>query len=117
MWLTITRPASIDAGAAVTIIACHLPAGRAVTVGDALLDLRVEIGSAATRDCPPVSTFRIIMQEDGWLSELPLGAGDVVAPGTLLALISQQREEPPAPPVREARTAAVAVLMHADLWS
>ncbi len=68
--------------------------GVALGVGTRLLDLRVDLSSAFSQDCPPVSFYRIVMRERAYLRELRPADGVAFPVGTLIALFSTEPDEP-----------------------
>lgn len=116
MWLGVSLPA-FAATAAVRVVALHAAPGDRLEPGALLADLVIDFGVGLMRDCPPVSTCRILLQEGGWLRTLTLAEGQAVAAGQPFALLSTGHDEPPAPPAREARVTLASILHHDDWWS
>jgi pyruvate/2-oxoglutarate dehydrogenase complex dihydrolipoamide acyltransferase (E2) component len=89
----------------------HVAEGSPIQPGTKLFDVRVDLGSAADRDCPPVFVFRVVAREKGWLRRLCCAAGDVKAVGEQLARISTDANEPvDAPPGRTCRTISATIV-------
>jgi pyruvate/2-oxoglutarate dehydrogenase complex dihydrolipoamide acyltransferase (E2) component len=117
MWLAVTVPAFSTADADVRVARVHAADGDRLPRGQALFDLTVDLSAGVVRDCPPVSTCRIVLREETWLRRLCVEPGDKVAPGQSLALLSSEADEPSAAPAREARVTAATMLHHADWWA
>lgn len=116
MWLGVSLPAFAET-AAVRVAAVHAAAGDRLEPGGVLADLMIDFGAGLMRDCPPVSTCRIILQEGGWLRTLTLVEGQPVAAGEPFALLSTEADGLPASPAREARVTLASILHHDDWWS
>ena len=116
MWVRLSL-ADLGADARAGVARLHARVGERLAPGAALLDLDVDLGGGVARDCPPVSTCRIVLREALWLRALHVAPADPVAPGALIAELSDTSDEPPAPPQRDARVTLVAVVHHPDWWS
>ena len=116
MWLSISVP-DFGAGARVTVARLHAQVGDRLTPGSALLDLEVDLSGGVVRDCPPLSTCRIVLREAAWLRGIRSDPAALLVTGDRLAELSIEPASEPAPPGREARVTAAAVLHHADWWS
>jgi hypothetical protein len=83
----------------------YAPEGAALGLGAKLLDLTVDLTSAAMiHDCPPVSHYRIVLRDRVWLRRLSVAVGETLEVGEPIALFSTESDEPldsaPARPVR-----------------
>ncbi len=88
--------------------------GAALTVGDKLLDLIVDLSEAAAHDCPPVSYFRLVVRDRVWLRRWSVAAGDKPDVGADLALFSTEPDERLDGPIaRSVRTAVVGIVPQA----
>lgn len=116
MWLSVSLP-DFAAGASVRVAQCHAAEGDRLECGAALVDLVIDFSAGVLRDCPPVATCRIVLQEAGWLRVLAVAAGDDVPADGLVALLATEADEAPAPASREARLTAASVLHHDDWWA
>jgi hypothetical protein len=93
----------------------HVVPGSEIKVGTKLLDLRLDLGSAAPQDCTPISFFRIVAREKGWLRQLAITEGEVVQVGQSLALVSSVSEGPlDLPPARTMRITTASILGGAE---
>jgi hypothetical protein len=68
--------------------------GDALGIGTRLLDLRVDLSSAFSQDCPPISFYRIVMRERAYLRELRPADGVPCPIGELIAIFSTEPDEP-----------------------
>lgn len=68
--------------------------GAALAIGTKLLDLRVDLSSAFSQDCPPISFYRIVMRERAYLRELRPADGEACPVGALIAIFSTEPGEP-----------------------
>lgn len=93
----------------------HAKPGQALLPGAKLMDLAVDLSSVFPQDCPPISYYRIVLQERAWLRSLPVGAE--AAPGATLALLSTGSDEPlDGPAARGARISTAGILWQPD-WA
>ena len=93
-------------------------AGQALKVGDRILDVSIDLGSAFQLNCPPMSYYRLVAREKGWLRELNAAPGDLRAAGDVLARVSTEPDEPvDAPADRPLRLATAGILGHPMMWS
>lgn len=116
MWVRASlREFGPDARA--TVARVHAREGERLMPGGLLLDLEIDLSGGVARDCPPVSTCRIVLREALWLRRLHVRAGDPVPAGAMMAEFSDVADTPPQPAAREARVALVAVVHHVDWWS
>ena len=68
--------------------------GDALGIGTRLLDLRVDLSSSFSQDCPPISFYRIVVRERAYLRELRLADGAPCPVGELIAIFSTEPDEP-----------------------
>jgi len=66
---------------------------KKITVGQAILELTVDLSDQFPHDCPPVSYYRVCASEAAWLRHLAISAGDKVAVGALVAQFSKTSDE------------------------
>jgi hypothetical protein len=66
---------------------------KKIAVGQAILELTVDLSDRFPHDCPPVSHYRLCASETAWLRNLAIAAGDKVAVGTLIATFSKTSDE------------------------
>ena len=117
MWLTVSAPVFNVSAPAIRVARVHACDGERLSRGQSLLDLTIDLSAGLDRDCPPVSTCRIVLREDAWLRRLCVRPGDEVSPGETLALLSIEAESPPAASARKARVTVATVLHQADWWA
>jgi hypothetical protein len=67
--------------------------GDALGIGTRLLDLRVDLSSSFSQDCPPISFYRIVLRERAYLRELLIGDGAPCPVGELIAIFSTEPDE------------------------
>lgn len=117
MWLAVSTPTFSSPHAAIRVERIYVSEGERLTKGQRLLDLTLDLSAGVARDCPPVSTCRLVLREDAWVRRLPVEAGSVVVASDALALLSTGPDTPPEPPAREARVTVATVLQHDDWWT
>ncbi len=89
----------------------HISEGCRIEVGAKLLDIRVDLSAVAAQDCPPISYFRMVSREAGWVRRLICATGAVHSMGEILALVSTDRDEScDEPPQRPLRIASAGIL-------
>lgn len=111
MLLNLTLPRiNVDMTTAV-IDAIHAQVGTALPVGGMLLDLTIDLSSAAPHDCPPVGHYRLIVRDRAWLRRLDVASGDEPEVGASIALFSTEPDEPlDGPPKRPVRVAIAGII-------
>jgi hypothetical protein len=96
----------------------HLGRGSAAKLGAKLLDLSIDLSSAFSQNCPPVSYYRLVLREAACLREICVAAGDRLAPGDRIALLTSTADEAiGGTPVREARIMTAGINYHDGMWS
>ena len=92
--------------------------GDALVVGAKLLDLTVDLSSAAIlHDCPPISHYRVVLRDRAWLRRLDVAAGQTVCVGQPVALFSTEPDEPlDGPPARPVRVTMAGVVFQSPPW-
>jgi hypothetical protein len=86
--------------------------GSALKTGDKLLDLSVDLSSAFSQDCPPISFFRIIVRENVVLREFCLAPGQSCKVGGRIAVFSTVADEATDQPVQRGIRFATAGILH-----
>lgn len=115
MWVRATVPDFGPDGRA-SVARIHAAEGDRLAPGGLLLDLDVDLSGGIARDCPPVSTCRIVLREALWLRRLHVGVGAALAPGAPLADLADTPDAAYEPPMRAARIATAAIVHHPDWW-
>jgi hypothetical protein len=92
--------------------------GSALKTGDKLLDLSVDLSSAFSQDCPPISFFRIVMRENIVLREFCLACGEPCKVGGRIAVFSTVADEATDQPAqRGIRFATAGIIHHGGMWT
>jgi hypothetical protein len=115
MWVNLCSP-SLPEGAQVTLSKLLVAEGQRVEPGDPLMDLIIDLSGGIARDCPPISTCRLVMLEGLWLRKILVEPGAGVDAGATMALLASEQDSVPEPPLRPARVTQVAVLQAPDWW-
>src|ERR1700693_4089162 len=76
-----------------TIECLHAKPGDAVKMGSKLMDLSVDLSSAFAQECPPISFFRVVIREAGWLRKLDLTPGQFCQWDEVVAVFSTEPDE------------------------
>lgn len=117
MLMALPLPAFGTAFVTATINALHAAEGAFLASGTALLDFSVDFSGGVAYDCPPISHFRVVIRDAGWLLRLSVAKGQAVEPGTMLAILgTEQGEDPDGQITREARVTLASMLHHDDWW-
>ncbi len=93
--------------------------GQKLAVGQALMDLTVDLSAVYLHDCPPISLYRIVVRETVWLRELRVARNSRPALGDLLARFSTLPDEPlDASATRPLRVSVAGVIPQSEdqLW-
>jgi hypothetical protein len=117
MWLAIPLPTLESGHASGRLAKLHASVGSRLEAGDLLADVTIDLSAGITRDCPPVSTVRIVLQEAAWLREILISADAPSPAGSLVALLSTEADSPVEAPSRRARTTIAAILHHEQWWA
>lgn len=117
MWLVVSTPAFGSPHAVIRVERIYVSEGERLSRGQRLLDLNLDLSAGVARDCPPVSTCRLVLREEAWVRRLPVEVGTLVGAADALALLSTGPDTPPEPPSREARVTVATVLQHDDWWT
>jgi pyruvate/2-oxoglutarate dehydrogenase complex dihydrolipoamide acyltransferase (E2) component len=101
-----------------TIECCYVELGSPIKAGQKLFDLRVDLSSGFSQYCPPISYFRVVAREAGWLRKLLVKPGDTLNVGDLLAIFSTSSDESEDnTPERPLRVTTAGIAHHAAMWS
>ncbi len=116
MWLSVHLPRLDSTCASGRLARLHASIGSHLAAGDAFADVTIDLSAGVMRDCPPVTTCRIVLQEPAWLRRLLISPTEPVAGGGLIALFSITPDSPPEDPSRHARANLAMILHHEDWW-
>lgn len=94
MLMTLALPRIGEHSGAVFVEAVHVAVGVELGVGSKLLDLRVDLSAVAAHDCPPISFYRVVLRERGWLRRLDVPVGAAVDVGNMLAVFTSGEADP-----------------------
>lgn len=104
--------------AAGTIETCYVSPNSPVKMGDKLFDLQVDLSAGFSQYCPPISYFRVVARENGFLRQLFVKPGDSVDVGGLLAVFSETADEAATgQPARALRVTTAGIAWHSAMWS
>jgi hypothetical protein len=112
--MPVISPHSKDA-----LIEClYVVPGAPVKMGDALLDLSINLSHNFSQDCPPISFYRIVVREKAILREVRFERGQSCRVGDVIAVFSTEPDELLGPPAaRGIRVATAAIVYHSGLWT
>jgi hypothetical protein len=116
MWLAISLPTLDGSKAVGRLVKLHATISNRLDAGDLFADVMIDLSAGIARDCPPVTTCRIILQETAWLREMLLSPDDQASAGSLVALLSTDPTSPAEAPTRQARTTVAAIIHHEEWW-
>jgi hypothetical protein len=103
-------PQAGEAGARIDVV--HCAPGDALARNARLLEFTVGLDDAAAHDCPPVTTYRMILSEPAVVRTIEVTPGTAVPAGSRLALLATAVDDPAdGEPVRRARATIAAILV------
>jgi len=92
--------------------------GSVLKTGSKLLDLSVDLSSAFSQDCPPISFFRIITRENLVLRECRFATGQSCNVGDLIAVFGTTADEAlDQPSQRGIRFTTAGIIHHSGMWT
>jgi hypothetical protein len=92
--------------------------GSALKPGDKLLDLSVDLSNNFAQDCPPISFYRVILREKLVLREFRFAPGQSCKVDEVIAVFSNDAQEPvDRPAQRGVRFATAGIIHHPGLWT
>lgn len=92
--------------------------GSSLKTGSKLLDLSVDLSSAFSQDCAPISFFRIILRENVVLREFRPACGQPCRVGEMIAVFSSFAEEAKEQGAqRGIRFATAGIIHHSGMWT
>jgi ethanolamine utilization microcompartment shell protein EutS len=110
MILTVALPRIGTQPQQVTLHRLIAVPGAELKPGTALFEVRVDLGAASAQDCPPLSFFRIIATERGFLRSLAVAQGAALVAGAPLGIATTTLDETAlGAAVRALRASAVAI--------
>lgn len=111
-------PLIVTQMAGATIECLHAKPGEAVKMGSKLLDLSVDLSSAFAQECPPISFFRVVLREAGWLRKLDVVPGQFCRLEEVIAVFSSEpHEDISQPAARAIRTTVAGIVHHEAMWT
>jgi pyruvate/2-oxoglutarate dehydrogenase complex dihydrolipoamide acyltransferase (E2) component len=97
---------------------CYVQPGSPIKAGEKLFDLRVDLSAGFSQYCPPISYFRVVARESGFLRKLCVKPGDNVNVGDLLAILGSSIDENDGEvPARSLRVTTAGIAHHSAMWS
>lgn len=114
MIFEVRLPLIMPQMSAATIECVYVEPGEAVKMGSKLVDLRVDLSSAFAQECPPVSYYRMVLRERGFVRSIAASPGDLLEVDALIALFSTEADEPLDQTVARPLRTTIAGIMHHD---
>lgn len=116
--LTLSLPPINPHASDAVVKTVYAAVGEELGLGAKLFDLTVDLSNAAlVHDCPPVSSYRVVLRDKVWLRRIEVTAGQTVNTGEPLALFSTEPDEPlDAEPGRAVRVTIAGVVFRAAPW-
>ena len=89
-----------------------------IKIGQKIFDFSVDLSSAFSQDCPPISYYRLVLRERAWLRKRLVTVGEQHDAGTVMAIFSTEPDEPDdGAIVRQVRVATAGIMYHSGMWS
>ena len=99
------------------IDAIHVTEGQVIVSGTPLVDIDVDASQGMTYDCPPISSYRIVAHERGWIGRIAITADAPVEVGALLLLIGDGPDlDFDRTPDRDARLSMASIIKQRGWW-
>jgi len=115
--ISLTLPRTNEYMTAAVIRKIYATQGELLTVGAKFLDFTVDLSARVQHDCPPIQHYRLAVRDRAWLRCLAVSAGEEVATGSALALLSTVPDEPlDGAPARIVRVSVAGIIDSADWW-
>src|SRR6202047_3806512 len=113
------RLPKINPNMSAAVVECAYANSEALLkVGDKLFDLSVDLSSGFSQYCPPISYFRVVVREKLWLRKTLVAPGDDCEIAQLLAVFSQEQDDPDdEAPARPLRITTAGISHHPGMWS
>jgi hypothetical protein len=113
MLLDLTLPAILEPEAETRVFRLLVERGARIERGTALLELQIDLSAVAAQNCPPVSHYRLVSLETGWVRAIVGSPGERRALGEQLMRVSTTVDEPVdgRPPARELRTSIAGIVV------
>jgi hypothetical protein len=101
-----------------TIETVYAKPGDVLKMGSKLIDISVDLSSAFSQECPPISFFRMVMREAAVLRALDVKPGQDVKLEELVAVFSTTPDESlDEAPARQVRVTVAGIVHHEDMWT
>jgi len=111
-------PEIVDGMASATLENVYIGEGDTLKAGSKLFDISVDLSSAFTQECPPISYFRVIVREPVHVRRIHFKPGQTMDVGAVVALFaSDPEEDPDAAAERPVRIATAGIMHHAGMWT
>ena len=115
MLLKLELPVTNEALGTARIDAVYPAIGQELGPGARLFDFTVGLDAASAHDCPPVTSYRMVLRERAWVLRIDVAKGETAAAGAALALLGSGPGEPvDGEAVRSVRTSLAAILSAPD---
>jgi hypothetical protein len=101
-----------------TIECLYARPGDILKMGSKLLDLSVDLSSAFSQDCPPISFFRVVLRETVVLRAIDAAPGTYFSVDDEIALFSTEAtEDIKVNPSRSVRMIVAGIVHHEAMWT
>jgi len=115
--ISLTLPRTNEYMTAAVIRKIYVGQGELLTVGAKFLDFIVDLSASVQHDCPPIQHYRLAVRDRAWLRRLAVAAGEEVAIGSVLALLTTEPDEPlDGAPARIVRVSVAGIIDSSDWW-
>jgi hypothetical protein len=92
--------------------------GDSLSIGQKLFDLSIDLSARYSQNCPPISYYRMVARERGFVRALSGALGSLLEPDAVIGLVSADAEEPlGGPPARALRMTTAGIIWHERMWS
>ncbi len=96
----------------------YVSEGAELTSGSKILDFSIDLSSAFSQNCPPISYYRIVAREKVQVRQLLKAAGEYGVLDEPIALFSHDAAEPLGEVVARAlRVMTAGIVHHEEMWS
>ena len=116
MLVRLQMPQVLPGDQTCVVRAVHASPGRALDIGESVIDFSVDLSAGQAFDCAPIAHYRLALAEPGRLQSMDVTEGQEITLDAVIGMLDVDEIRTDDGPGRAAMVNVASILHHDDWW-